>query len=848
MSKRIGSALVITLLFLTLISILVLGFMASMKIEVASANSHLQGTRAEYFAQAGIDIAEARIRTATAVAGTNDFWISQPGRILTSLGGTNNIVTNELCSGTASTNAPSDEAADLNALDLDGSGKFQIAQTNLPMRVRWLYVRQDGTLTNALPSYNAANPTVGRFAFWADDESARINLNTAWSRTAANTNVASHPSKVNLEVLLSAVDAGAMRDYRTNSHFFNSSAEAGQVNDNCANSYATNSFGVTHYSHTPDLNMYGQPRIMLTTSATLAGGTNCLDILQSPGLDPGKISSLDPTKVGNVAHRLYDILTRTTWPVLPGKSFQDKFNPVAAPVSSSRVMQLALNIIDYVRGRESPNAVVEPIRGYSPSQGVFVMGSPPAGQVSVFLGNARGLRMTEFGVWVAPQPTTPGGVTFQVKFKVKVHLPRHFGLDQLDLSQVRLLTWAGVGGGLPATADPEHDELPITAGECAGSLLLEAGGSRVITRTRTVIAGSSTRPFDLSVLLTLSAPGGMVGPRLDLVPLRFDAGYAFYYKVDGVTVAEDMITSRSVDDPCANKFKNDWRAQGANTFTTTTPTTLGGTPIAGAQQDTDSAGKVSGDGMWMPSPKGTTTSTTGQLLNPAGVVESVAELGFIHSGMEAAYAASVPWRTLRFQPKADGNNSLPDWLLLDMFSVPTVQASYFDKPGGRLGGRVNLNGEIPSFKDEGGNALFTRPLSVEAVLRGAPTSQTAATTLDPTSSASLALNLAERPLRLAVTGNAYGWTNAYFSRGQMAEIKGVADSGEASEALLRSTVDLFAVRGCVFSVYAIGQAIRQRPDGKIELLGERRFQRMMEKTTPNGSGRLEPVLSWNPRL
>lgn len=58
----------------------------------------------------------------------------------------------------------------------------------LPMPVEWMYVLEDGTLgtlnaSNTFVSPNgtasAANPIVGRIAFWTDDESCKININTA---------------------------------------------------------------------------------------------------------------------------------------------------------------------------------------------------------------------------------------------------------------------------------------------------------------------------------------------------------------------------------------------------------------------------------------------------------------------------------------------------------------------------------------------------------------------------------------------------------------------------------------------------------------------------------------------
>ena len=82
-----------------------------------------------------------------------------------------------------------------------------------PMPVRWLYVLRDGTLTapdpggtttatwtsapsNPKPSKD--NPIVGRVAFWADDETCKLNINTAsegtfWDRSRAVSDNSSSP-------------------------------------------------------------------------------------------------------------------------------------------------------------------------------------------------------------------------------------------------------------------------------------------------------------------------------------------------------------------------------------------------------------------------------------------------------------------------------------------------------------------------------------------------------------------------------------------------------------------------------------------------------------------------------
>jgi uncharacterized protein (TIGR02600 family) len=59
---------------------------------------------------------------------------------------------------------------------------------DVPMPVKWLYVLQDGTTVAAqssgggaasVPGASSANKIVGRIAFWTDDETSKVNINTA---------------------------------------------------------------------------------------------------------------------------------------------------------------------------------------------------------------------------------------------------------------------------------------------------------------------------------------------------------------------------------------------------------------------------------------------------------------------------------------------------------------------------------------------------------------------------------------------------------------------------------------------------------------------------------------------
>jgi uncharacterized protein (TIGR02600 family) len=95
-----------------------------------------------------------------------------------------NTVTTKM-DGFSITGAPTDTTS-----KIDTNGGPNLA----PMPVQWLYVLQDGSLTaptsgpdgsgnykftGAGVSPSAINPIVGRIAFWADDETCKVNINTA---------------------------------------------------------------------------------------------------------------------------------------------------------------------------------------------------------------------------------------------------------------------------------------------------------------------------------------------------------------------------------------------------------------------------------------------------------------------------------------------------------------------------------------------------------------------------------------------------------------------------------------------------------------------------------------------
>ena len=82
-------------------------------------------------------------------------------------------------------------AANLSAgTEIEGLSSDSTATDPVTMPVAWLYQLQDGTLGPA-GNGTAANPIVARIAFWTDDETCKININTAacgspWNTPRAN--------------------------------------------------------------------------------------------------------------------------------------------------------------------------------------------------------------------------------------------------------------------------------------------------------------------------------------------------------------------------------------------------------------------------------------------------------------------------------------------------------------------------------------------------------------------------------------------------------------------------------------------------------------------------------------
>lgn len=229
-SRQSGMALVIVLSMLVLITALVTGLLIRAGYDHAAATSYHASSSARQLADTAVNLVQGQINQATSL-GAGYAWASQPGavRVYNNSGNLNTIyrlysaanLTTSQASDLAKDLPPTNWASspaqwvDLNAPAMSANSTATIsypildpralssmdgfsnsassvitttATQSAPMPVQWFYVLQNGkivpptTVSGTLVDVVGAskdNPIIGRIAYWTDDETCKVNINTA---------------------------------------------------------------------------------------------------------------------------------------------------------------------------------------------------------------------------------------------------------------------------------------------------------------------------------------------------------------------------------------------------------------------------------------------------------------------------------------------------------------------------------------------------------------------------------------------------------------------------------------------------------------------------------------------
>ena len=195
------------------------------------------------------------------------YWSISPGR-LTRFAYSNLSVSNyALFSESSATNL-----VNLNRQLADGS--YPIIGGSNALSVKWVNLLQ-----NPAQAASAGNAIIGRYAFWVDHEGAKINVNTAdgtdeihdelsWASVRPRGEPASRSTGQQPISLASAQDI--VRIARSSN--FHAPGEILRASGVTADVFTNNVFSLTAYSRSPELNVFGQPRVAVAPILGEPGG------------------------------------------------------------------------------------------------------------------------------------------------------------------------------------------------------------------------------------------------------------------------------------------------------------------------------------------------------------------------------------------------------------------------------------------------------------------------------------------------------------------------------------------------------------------------------------------------
>ncbi len=185
-SRSAGSALLLTLAVLLLVSVLVVSLVSTIGIERVAAHSSYENQIAHQYAQMAVTRSWRPSATTS-----RPILCGLPRRAGSrcppqTAGASREI---PLHSGQAAGATSGTGQVDINAPIMGSAGqqRYPILSPNTefpgqtPMPIAWVDVLQNGTQYReggGTPS-TAANPVVGRYAYWTDTETSKVNLNTA---------------------------------------------------------------------------------------------------------------------------------------------------------------------------------------------------------------------------------------------------------------------------------------------------------------------------------------------------------------------------------------------------------------------------------------------------------------------------------------------------------------------------------------------------------------------------------------------------------------------------------------------------------------------------------------------
>ncbi len=828
-----GVALILTLAILTLVTLLLIAFVTSMRVENAASKNFNELIKARELAQAGVDEAVGTIRAFTppvtpsgpGFTGTN--YVTAPGVIYaysqkfqTSTHWTNVAL---FTSDPLNPNGSASLTNDGNEVDLNANNVItgvsppspypQTYPTNGVIPHLWV------GWSNVVATVNGGPQLVGRYAYWVDDESAKVNLNVASSR--GNDLEGYTPAAIDLLTLfqpvlaadpLAATEVDNLTNYVQNTRPLDTIQSAvmraqsfggplvGNAPSVSGSTFSNTQFYVTTHATSPDLTPWGDLRLNTLELSNMVANAGSLQAAVQA------VYTYLNTEDSN-----YALWTGT------GTKFASKYN----------LLQIAANIVNYIGYPNTANiptdsgtynSTVAPtylglketpylnelvisntfqvmtVAGSSPAQYYLLVNSYPLVELWYMYGNSQGWTATgnpqvlllNNGLGITVSGVTPNNVPIPAKYPVKT---------------------------IPSTMGPNTYAVVPTTPVSIQTATLSFSGPLPGSVNVTLSAGTITAIFTTQVAQNPGQQG-----RMDFAVIPFSASKPVNIPTTGVQ--KPVLWASQCNDPRVKPINNTWvQNLGA--------TTLGAPNSVPAFNLTAGSGTITGDG-----DTSCHTNAVNLIPNTTGVgrqrgAMTPGELAFIHTG--------IPWRTFSLQPWPPTQNPTepgpPDWALLDFFSSANTLST-------DVVGRININQAIdavyPPSRLGPLSALLTN-------LQGTAYSQLIATQnvyRYPSSPAYF-----EAPSALGVTF----CPAAYTMVGEIANTQNLSNFGTTPstpksvlETPVRDIANIITTRSNTFTIWCLAQAVKKVDKtvanlgsfttGVNVVTGEAKVQAIVERT------------------
>lgn len=772
-----GIALVMTLAVMVLVTIMMIGFAVSMRVENMASKNFNDLIKARQLAQGAVDQAVFTLRQATPLIGAGSNYVTTPGMVYTYTGAWTPhplfTITNDLPINVTNW-VNLDASYVITGPGNRGTNNSLYAQAGITCA--WVYVTMP-------PNTNI----VGRYAYWVDDESAKINISVANTRASDLEGHTTAAIDLTAAFTNSDVSNGStgIIDVRTPNDFNTlPSLYAVPILTNAVDKISSNQFHLTAYSTSPNLTPWGAPRLnvaALVTNATTpalkaAAVTTIATALSDPQLTAwyGKTFADKYPSVRQIAANIFDFISTTNVPT----------DSSTTPGDTTPPTYLGLKQTPYLNELVITNIMV--VTTNSPPA--------PAGGATLTFTNSTYIELWNMyaGGWTAPAGT-------------EVYL-------DMNSASISNTIVSGAGTIIPSTLTVPNPASPIpaTAAIAANNYAVVSTPQNVLTATAStnnLTVGVTLNPGIITAIYRVNGQYRIDYAQIPLTNYTLNLNLGTLPYVNGTYTTNLNWTTLCNDPrvkPYSNIISNNWNPTGGGTARGTPTlgfpnpggvngldrqliTTNPAAPTVGLRADGDAS-----------------CHTIGSPYRDQGTFYP-GDLAFIHTG--------VPWRTFWLQPQfptelgtfsgGSGAPAIPDWAALDLFTADSAST---------IAGRINVNAAVAS-----GNASFPRRLvPLYALLTN--------------SVAGIPYNETNAVLGIYTNGYVTGHdpavifsqqfsTNGFTTVGELCEVPGLAPSNPGTteklkaETPTRGIANLVTPRSNVFTIWAIAQTIKEPPIG-----------------------------------